>query len=173
VAPIDRAPAGRAPTPRTLILLRHAKSAWPLDTPDIQRPLARRGRRDAPAVGQWLRRAAPPIDLVVCSPAVRARQTWDLATAQLDTEPQVRHEERLYGTSAEVFMQVIEELPDEVSTALLVAHNPSLEDLLDLLTGVCDVLKTSAIAVLTATSPWATARSASWSLETLATPRGG
>lgn len=173
MAPTDTTPAGIAPAPRTLILLRHAKSAWPQDTPDLQRPLARRGRRDAPAVGQWLRRTAPPIDLVVCSPAVRARQTWELATAQLDTEPRVRHEERLYGTSAEVFMQVIEELPDATSTALLVAHNPSLEDLLELLTGACDILKTSAIAVLTTASTWAQARSASWSLETLATPRGG
>ncbi|HEU0086865.1 MAG TPA: hypothetical protein VFQ77_04335 [Pseudonocardiaceae bacterium] len=53
---------------RTLILLRHAKSVWPQGVPDIERPLARRGRRDAPAVGQWLRRRVPAIDLVVRGP---------------------------------------------------------------------------------------------------------
>jgi len=98
-----------ADKPRTLILLRHAKSAWPEGTPDIERPLGRRGRRDAPAVGQWLRREAPPIDLVVCSPATRTRQTWELATAQLNAEPQLRYDERLYGTSADVFLQVLQQ----------------------------------------------------------------
>ncbi|MGH3797028.1 MAG: SixA phosphatase family protein [Pseudonocardiaceae bacterium] len=159
-------------TSRTLILLRHAKSAWPDGTPDIERPLARRGRRDAPAVGQWLRRQAPPIDLVVCSPALRARQTWDLVTAQLNAEPRVRHDERLYGTSADVFLQVTRELPDEACTALLVAHNPSLEDLLELLTGADEILRTSALAVLSTTHPWTQADPGSWTLEALATPRG-
>jgi phosphohistidine phosphatase len=158
---------------RTLVLLRHAKSAWPQDTADRVRPLAGRGRRDAPAVGRWLRRQAPPIDLVVCSPAVRARQTWELAGPQLDTAPPIRYEEQLYGTSAEVFLEIVRELPPTVSTALLVAHNPSLEDLLELLTGVVEPFKTSALAVLTTAGDWAGAGPGSWTLQALATPRGG
>lgn len=158
----------------TLILLRHSKSAWPQDdTPDAQRPLAGRGRRDAPAVGRWLRRHAPTIDLVVCSPAMRARQTWDLAAAQLNAEPPIRYEERLYGNSAEVFLLLTQEMPREASTVALVAHNPSLEDFLQLLTGTVELLKTSAIAVVTTPASWAQTRPGSCALEALATPRGG
>ncbi|MGH4007250.1 MAG: SixA phosphatase family protein [Pseudonocardiaceae bacterium] len=156
----------------TLILLRHAKSAWPEGVPDAQRPLAGRGRRDAPAVGRWLRRQVARIDLVLCSPAVRALQTWDLAATQLDATPLVRHDERLYGASAEELLRITQELPHTASTAALVGHNPDLEDLLELLTGTVEILKTSAIAVLTTPATWAEAKARSWTLETLATPRG-
>lgn len=176
-APKNPAPkamaSDQAPAPRTLILLRHAKSAWPQDIADLHRPLAGRGRRDAPAVGRWLRQQAPTIDLAICSPAVRARQTWELAAAQLDEEPPVRSDERLYGTSAEVFLAVILELPAHASTVLLVGHNPSLEDFLELLTGATEVLKTSAIAVLTTPGTWEEAGPGSWTLEAFTTPRGG
>lgn len=159
--------------PRTLILLRHAKSAWPPDVPDHSRPLAPRGRRDAPAVGRWLRQQAPPIDLVVCSPAARARQTWQLLSAQLDHEPPVRYDERLYGTAAEVFLTLTRELPGPASTVLLVAHNPGLEDFVELLTGDSVVLRTSALAVLTTPQDWAAAGPGGWTRAGLATPRGG
>src|SRR2546421_3593193 len=91
---------------RTLILVRHAKSAWPPDTPDTRRPLAERGRRDAPAVGRWLRAHIATIDRVVCSPAVRAVQTWNLAAAQLPGTPPACLDERLYGASAAVLLAV-------------------------------------------------------------------
>lgn len=157
----------------TLILLRHAKSAWPEGIPDAQRPLAGRGRRDAPAVGRWLRTQVARIDLVLCSPAVRAVQTWDLAAAQLDAIPRVRQDERLYGASAGELLRITQELPHTASTVVLVGHNPDLEDFLELLTGTVEILKTSTIAVTTAPAPWAEANARSWTLETLATPRGG
>jgi phosphohistidine phosphatase len=158
---------------RTLILLRHAKSAWPEGIPDAQRPLAGRGRRDAPAVGRWLRGQVAKIDLALCSPAVRAVQTWDLAAAQLDGIPQVRHDGRLYGASAEELLRVTQQLPHQASTVLLVGHNPGLEDFLELLTGSVEVLRTSAIAVMGTQAGWAEAKARSWTLETVATPRGG
>ncbi|MGH3426318.1 MAG: SixA phosphatase family protein [Pseudonocardiaceae bacterium] len=158
--------------PRTLILLRHAKSAWPKDTADVARPLATRGRRDAPAVGLWLRERAPRIDLVVCSTAVRAVQTWDLAASQLDLIPRVRYEQRLYGASAEDLLTATVELPLKTSTAVLVGHNPGLEDFLTLLTGAEEELKTSAIAVITTPCDWKQNGDGSWTLQTLATPRG-
>ena len=157
---------------RTLILLRHAKSAWPADTADAARPLAARGLRDAPAVGRWLQANAPEIDYVVCSPAVRAAQTWDLAAVELATMPPVRHDERLYGASAQDLLAVVQELPRSASTAVLVGHNPGLEDILTLLTGLTEPLKTSAIAVITTALSWDRARPRSWTVEMLATPRG-
>ena len=158
---------------RTLILLRHAKAARPQDTPDRRRPLAGRGRRDAPAVGRWLRQQAPAIDLAICSPAVRARQTWELVAAQLDDEPAVRYDERLYGTAVEGFLTVTRRLPASASTVLLIAHNPSLEDFLELLTGDTEVLRTSALVVLTTSGDWASAEPGAWTRTALATPRGG
>jgi phosphohistidine phosphatase SixA len=75
--PIDDQHGGRR-----LVLLRHAKSDWP-DVADQDRPLAKRGRRDAPAVGRWLGQSGYAPDAVICSTALRARETWELASAGL------------------------------------------------------------------------------------------
>ncbi|MGH3686148.1 MAG: SixA phosphatase family protein [Pseudonocardiaceae bacterium] len=157
---------------RTLVLLRHAKSAWPPETPDVARPLAGRGRQDAPAVGRWLREQVPRIDLVVCSSAVRASQTWSLAAAQLAVIPPVRHDDWLYDASAEDLVKVTQELPPEASVAVLVGHNPGLENILTLLTGATEALRTAAIAVITTPGGWEPVHCGSWTLENLATPRG-
>jgi len=156
---------------RTLILLRHAKSAWPPETRDAARPLARRGLRDAPVVGRWLRDQVSAIDLVVCSPAVRAATTWELAAAQLDPKPPLRHDEQLYEATAQDLLKVTQQLPPTASTAVLVGHNPGLEDFLTLLTGAAEPLKTSAIAVITTPDSWAQIHPGSGDLAALATPR--
>ena len=156
----------------TLILLRHAKSAWPEGVRDEKRPLAPRGRRDAPAAGRWLRDHAPGIDLVVCSPALRAAETWHLAAGELDPPPPLRQDDRLYEATAGDLLAVTRELPPEVSTALLVGHNPGLEDFLAVLAGARHPLKTAAIAVITAPGSWARSQPGTWTLSKLATPRG-
>ncbi|SNX56817.1 phosphohistidine phosphatase [Streptomyces sp. TLI_55] len=148
--------AGAGPL-RRLVVLRHAKSAWPEGVRDHQRPLAPRGLRDAPAAGRALAEADCLPDLALCSTAVRARQTWDLAAAQWGTPPPVRHDARLYGADVPELLEVVHEVSAEVETLLLVGHNPGLEDLvLDLAgDGLDDTLDTvrvkfptSAIAVL-------------------------
>src|SRR5690348_12983247 len=83
---------------RRLVLLRHAKSAWP-EVADHERPLAKRGRRDAPKVGRWLGTSGYLPDAVVCSTARRARETWDLVSAQLPAAPEVHYEPRVYEAS--------------------------------------------------------------------------
>ncbi len=157
---------------RQLILLRHAKSAWPPKTRDAARPLAGRGRRDAPAVGRWLRDHIPTIELVVCSPAVRAAETWNLAAAELDAKPRLRHDKRLYEASAGDLLKVTQELSPTISTTVLVGHNPGLENFLTLLTGAVEPLKTSAIAVITTPASWDQIHAGSGTLGALATPRG-
>ena len=80
---------------RKLVLMRHAKSAWP-DVPDHERPLARRGQRDAPVMGRWLRAAGHVPDQVLCSTARRARETWQLAQAGLGATPPVSFDDGVY-----------------------------------------------------------------------------
>src|SRR6266496_4452555 len=104
---------------RTLVVVRHAKSDWSHAVPDEQRPLAARGRRDAPAIGRWLAEHVGPVDLVLCSPATRARQTWQLACAGLQPEAPVRHDERVYTADPGGLLGVIDELPDEAGTVVL------------------------------------------------------
>ncbi|MET7287274.1 histidine phosphatase family protein [Streptomyces sp. NPDC005573] len=148
---------GRGPL-RRLVVLRHAKSAWPEGVPDARRPLAPRGLRDAPAAGRALAEADWLPDLALCSTAVRARRTWDLASAQWGTPPPVRHDPRLYAASVPGLLQVVHETPSEVETLLLVGHNPELRQLVlelsgdaldDTLERVHEKFPTSAIALLT------------------------
>jgi len=115
-------------TPRRLVLLRHAKSDWP-DVPDRDRPLAKRGRRDAPRIGRWLRDRGYLPDVVVCSDARRTRQTWKLVAPELDGSPDVRFEPRAYAASALNLLYLIQELPSRYWSALLIGHNPGLEEL--------------------------------------------
>jgi phosphohistidine phosphatase len=143
---------------RTLILLRHAKSDWSVDAADIDRPLAERGRRQAPEVGRWLATNVESISLTLVSPAARARSTWELVAAQLDAPPPTRVDDRLYAASRDELLTVVRELPDDVGTAILVGHNPGLEDLASLLTGKTTRLTTSALAVIAVSGSWRTAR---------------
>jgi phosphohistidine phosphatase len=139
---------------RTLILLRHAKSDWSGGEPDIARPLAKRGRRQAPDAGRWLRANLDRIDLAVVSPAERARRTWDLVAAELDPPPQARIDDRVYAASDDELLEVVEGLPDELDTVVLVGHNPGLEGLVDRLTGEPARMTTSALAVIALTGSW-------------------
>ena len=115
-------------TTRRLILLRHAKSDWP-DVPDRDRPLAKRGRRDAPRIGRWLHEHGYQPDVVVVSAATRTRQTWDLVAPELGGSPAVHFEPRAYAASALTLLYLAQELPARYRTALLIAHNPGLSEL--------------------------------------------
>jgi len=110
------------------MLLRHAKSAWP-DVPDRDRPLAKRGRRDAPVMGRWLRDHGYLPDVVVCSVARRTRQTWELVAPELGGSPSVTFEPRAYAASAQTLLYLARELPDACRAALLIGHNPAIAEL--------------------------------------------
>jgi phosphohistidine phosphatase len=144
-------------TERTLILLRHAKSDWSGDEADIARPLAKRGRRQAPDAGRWLAANIDSIDLAVVSPASRARSTWDLVLARLDAPSGTRIDDRVYAASDHELLTVVRELPDDIQTVVLVGHNPGIQDLVSLLTGEWTPMPTSALAVITVSGSWATA----------------
>jgi phosphohistidine phosphatase len=142
---------------RTLILLRHAKSDWSGDEPDVDRPLAKRGRRQAPDAGRWLASNIGRIDLAVVSPARRARSTWKLVAAELDATPRMRVDDGVYAASEGELLAVVRALPDDIRTVALVGHNPDLEDLVSLLTGESVPMPTSALAVIDLSGSWSSA----------------
>ena len=113
---------------RALVLFRHAKSAWP-DVPDHERPLAGRGIRAAPVMGRWLHDAGLVPDLVLCSTARRARETWQFAQPGLAATPPVSFADRIYGEDAAELLALIREVPPATGTLLLIGHNPAIEDL--------------------------------------------
>jgi len=115
-------------TGRTLVLMRHAKSAWP-DVPDHERPLARRGQRDAPVMGRWLRAAGHVPDQVLCSTARRARETWQLAQAGLGATPPVSFDDGVYQGSAVQLLDLIRRAPPAARMLLLVGHDPAIAEL--------------------------------------------
>lgn len=157
---------------RRVVLLRHAKSDWSGDEADRDRPLAPRGRRQAAEAGRWLAAHAGTIDLVVASPAQRARSTWDLVAGELETPPPLHLEERVYAASAGELLDVVRDLPDEARTVVLVGHNPGLEDLVTMLVGRWVPMKTSAIAVLDVDGPWSAAAPSTVRLRAAGRPPG-
>ncbi|MCD6638906.1 MAG: histidine phosphatase family protein, partial [Nocardioides sp.] len=81
---------------KTLVVLRHGKSDWDVPATDADRPLGKRGRRQAEEAGQWLADHGPALDVAVLSPARRARETWERASGRLDEPPPVRVDEAAY-----------------------------------------------------------------------------
>jgi phosphohistidine phosphatase len=175
---------------RQLILLRHAKAAWP-DVEDRLRPLAERGRRDAPAAGRWLREAQQRpngfrLDQVVCSPANRTRETWELAAAELKTSntdgpPEPIYDDRVYAATAAALLAVVRETPPHVHGLLLIGHNPGIQQLAgalapdssdDLLTRVHEKYPTSGIARFDVEVEWSALLPGRAQLVEFAVPRG-
>jgi phosphohistidine phosphatase len=153
-------------TTRRLILLRHAKSAWP-DVADHERPLAGRGRRAAPAAGRWLRESGFVPDLVLCSTALRARETWQLAAEELGSHPRTTFEQRVYGANAAELLDLARQTSSGVRALMIVGHEPSMSDLTlelasaqpgddggEALEEVRAKFPTAAIAVLAFTGSW-------------------
>ncbi|MGJ7905904.1 SixA phosphatase family protein [Actinopolyspora sp. H202] len=156
---------------RALVVVRHAKSDRTVTGADHDRPLAARGRHEAPLAGEWLREHGAGADLVRCSTATRARQTGELLLPELPGSPRIEYDPRLYGADTAALLEVVHDLAAEDRGALLIAHNPGLEELVELLTGTSIELKTSGIAVLRTSGTWAEAGAGWAELAAHATPR--
>lgn len=114
---------------RRLHLLRHAKSSWKDTTlADHDRPLAGRGRHAAAAMADHLAEHEIVPELVLCSTAVRARETYERIEAALGGAP-VRFQRRIYAASAGELLALLRTVSGEVRSVLLIGHNPGLEDL--------------------------------------------
>jgi phosphohistidine phosphatase len=115
---------------KTLMLLRHAKSSWDdWSLADHDRPLAPRGRNAAPRMARMMVERQTVPELVLCSTAVRARETWELMAPVLPEPVDVQYVEALYGATPRGMLEVVARLAGDRSPVLLVGHNPGMEDL--------------------------------------------
>jgi phosphohistidine phosphatase len=134
---------------KTLLLLRHAKSSWKDNAmKDFDRPLNHRGLKAAPTIGRLMRKRKLQPDLVLSSPAERARQTTQLVLDSAGFKSELRYDERIYEASSVRLFEVVSQIEDEANVALLVGHNPGMEELLEALTGEAHSLSTAALACI-------------------------
>jgi phosphohistidine phosphatase len=134
---------------KTLLLLRHAKSSWKdSELDDHDRPLNKRGKRDAPRIGQLLKDENLLPDFIVASSARRARKTAEHVIQHSGYRGETRITGDLYNAGREQLLAFVSTLPDAASRILLIGHNPGLEELLESLTGQCVALTTAALAHL-------------------------
>ena len=132
---------------KTLFLLRHAKSSWKdEDLADFERPLNDRGRKAAELIGNFIAKQNVTIDLVISSPAVRARETIELVLRAAKRSPELRFDQRVYEASPTRLLEITSQIEDDRKSVLLVGHNPGMEELLALLVGVEQHMPTASLA---------------------------
>ena len=158
---------------KTLYLLRHAKSSWKDETlSDAERPLNGRGRRTSQTVGDFLRKEEIIPELVLSSPAVRARQTADIVLGAAGLNTDLRFDERIYEAGPQRLLEVIRQIEKSKKTVLLVGHNPGLEELLELLTEAVETMSTGTLSkVVLKAADWAGVKSKDGSLEWIVKPK--
>ncbi len=168
---------------RRLMLLRHGKSDWSEPgMSDHDRPLNCRGQESAPKVGAYMARHGLVPDLVICSTAARARETWEELAAEFKDHPATIYDARLYDAPAEAILAVVRATKNHVKTLLIVGHNPGLHILAGVLIASGDLahraklrakLPTAGLVVIDfAVAEWAKLHPRAGRLERFIAPRG-
>ena len=134
---------------KTLLLLRHAKSSSKDNgARDFDRPLNQRGLKAAPVIGRLIRKRKLQPDLVISSPAERARQTIQLVLEAAGLKTELRYDERIYEASAPRLFEIVSQIDDEAGVVMMVGHNPGFEELVEALTGEALSLPTATLACI-------------------------
>jgi phosphohistidine phosphatase len=132
---------------KRILLLRHAKSKQgPEYDVDVDRPLAKRGKRDAARVGQFLAERDIVPDLVLSSPATRAKETAERYADAAGYEGEIRIAPSLYFEGDEAYLEQLANLDDFIGTAMLVGHNPDISEAIAALSGQWVRMPTAALA---------------------------
>ncbi|HSB65859.1 MAG TPA: histidine phosphatase family protein [Anaerolineales bacterium] len=134
---------------KTLLLLRHAKSSWKKpNMPDHERPLNKRGKKEAPQAGKYLQANQLVPDLILSSTARRAQDTAQTVAETSGFSGQVELYQDLYLSDTASYLDILRCMPDQANRVLVVGHNPDVEELLALLTDVKEHMTTAALAVI-------------------------
>lgn len=146
---------------KTLYLVRHAKSSWKFsELDDFDRPLNRRGKRDAPMMGQRLQQQGVLPDLIISSPAERTRQTACTLAEAMGYSSAIRYKDELYHASPEQLLAAVQSVDDAVTTLMLVGHNPGLTALVNRFTPhlIDNVVTAGIVAIEFSAERWAEVR---------------
>jgi len=134
---------------KTLLLMRHAKSSWKDESlDDHDRPLNKRGKKDAPRMGALLRELQLVPDFILCSSARRARKTAEAVAFAADFRGETRITAELYMAPPARILELLAQTPESFNSVLLISHNPSLEELFERITNQSRAFSTAAIAQL-------------------------
>jgi phosphohistidine phosphatase len=134
---------------KTLLLLRHAKSSWKqAEQADQDRPLNKRGKKEAPKVGKYLKENDLIPNLILSSSARRAYDTAQVVAEECGFEGNIDLYQDLYLSEPACYLDILHCLPDDARRVLVVGHNPDVEELLTLLTDVSEHMTTAALAVI-------------------------
>ncbi len=173
--------SGPSPSRRYLFLLRHAKSAWPPDVEDHDRPLADRGLKAAPMIGAYMARERLFPDSALVSTARRTQETWKLVAKELPNPIPRRDVSELYEAPATRLADILAAVDPNDRTVMMVGHNPGLQDFADWLVGsgdaemrhqISEKFPTGGLAVISFEADgWADVSSGSGRLERFVTPR--
>jgi phosphohistidine phosphatase len=161
------------PTPRRLVLMRHAKSSWDAGvSSDHARPLNGRGRRDAPRMGRWLAEHDWVPDLAVMSDSARTTETWSRLRGALPWLPAEHATPLLYHAGLDALRAHAAQWAPHVGTVLALGHNPGWEDAVSDLTGIGTRLTTANLALLEGVGErWSDALAGPWRLVQVVRPR--
>lgn len=143
---------------KTLYLIRHAKSSWKFpELDDFDRPLNKRGKRDAPMMGQRLHQHSIVPNLILCSPAKRTKRTAQAIAKAVDyPASEIKYRQAIYEASAEEMSTLLQSVDNSENTVLLVAHNPGLTELANRLTShyIDNVLTAGVVAMQFSITHW-------------------
>ena len=163
-----------------LLLLRHAKSAHKdKSLMDFDRPLAKRGRKDTVRIGRWLSDENLIPDLVISSPAKRARQTAKRVCKQVGiAADKIQWEDCVYDANVRTLLKMLTEVPEETGTVMLVGHHEGLETMILRMSRWADIpadsklIPTCAVARLEIDGPWSEIKKCQARLRSITRPRG-
>lgn len=159
---------------KTLLICRHAKSDWSLELPDFERPLNKRGRRDLEQMGAQLKILGFVPDLVMSSPAERAKTTAQFIADATGFKGSIRFEKSIYEEGYGNLVQLIQSFPDTASKAMVFGHNPTLEQAAQFLLQSAGPVEMPTCAMLCLEShaaTWEQAHPGKWTLKWFLIPR--
>ena len=134
---------------KTLLLMRHAKSSWKDESlSDHERPLKKRGRKDANRIAKELKKNDLLPDIILSSSAVRARETVAILNEKLEYKHKVLYSDELYMGEPQDFINILSKLNNEYNTVMMVGHNPGLEAYLQIIDGEIEAVPTGGLGYL-------------------------
>ena len=134
---------------KKLIIVRHSKSSWKdLSLPDFRRPLNNRGKLDGPIMSRYLNSKINKIDFLHSSSSVRTFETSKFFISKIEFK-NIKYDDNLYHGSAQSIIGFVKNYPDEYNSVMIIAHNPGLTNLINLITDInIDNLPTTGIAYI-------------------------